>query len=286
MIIDLNREWFEFFQAVRPMFGGSLSQDQVDGMRTIVKAGQEAGLLRNQLAYVLATVKAETGSFQPIPEVGKGKGHRYGVADSETGHTYYGRGYVQLTWRGNYERAGTELGVDLVNNPDRALEPEIAVKILIRGMVDGWFTGRKLDDYINLGQSDFHNARRIVNALDRASEIAQYAQAFDAALLAAKYGVVGGEDRPTAPATTPEEPTPMKPDVTPVKPVWTQPGAYNKAWKPALIVFAILGIGTVYQAGGVTADNIEPLARQLLQIASVLGLGGGLTYAISNKEAK
>ena len=37
--------------------------------------------------------------------------------------------------------------------------------ICIVGMRDGWFTGKKLSDYINNDEVDFYNARRIVNGL-------------------------------------------------------------------------------------------------------------------------
>ena len=57
------------------------------------------------------TTAHETGfTMQPIEEYGKGSGMEYGKPDPETGQTYYGRGYVQLTWRDNYARADEELG--------------------------------------------------------------------------------------------------------------------------------------------------------------------------------
>ncbi|TOE35570.1 hypothetical protein CGJ43_25525, partial [Vibrio parahaemolyticus] len=58
------------------------------------------------LAYVLATTYHETGhTMKPIEEWGKGQGRPYGEPDPETGQTYYGRGYVQLTWLANYIKA-------------------------------------------------------------------------------------------------------------------------------------------------------------------------------------
>src|SRR5690606_23522492 len=114
-------------------------------------------------------------------------------------------GYVQLTWEHNYEKASRELCdkalslvcVDFVANPKLLLEPEYAAPILIAGMAEGWFTGKKLSDYITLQKSDFKNARRIVNKMDRAELIAGYARDYDKALLAEGYGV---EQVVTAPA--------------------------------------------------------------------------------------
>ncbi|RMF06601.1 MAG: hypothetical protein D6773_04240, partial [Alphaproteobacteria bacterium] len=103
------------------------------------------------------------------------------------------RGRVQLTWKGNYARATKEINdrnlvgrkVDLVNNPDQALEDDIALTVLYYGMAEGWFTGKKFADYLHDDVTDFVGARRIVNGQDRAQEIAEYAQGFLQALDAA-----------------------------------------------------------------------------------------------------
>ena len=115
-------------------------------------------------------------TFQPINEYRAKPGTR-GRANQDrywlTG--YYGRGYVQLTWKANYEKAGRALGVDLVNRPELALEPEVAFKILFYGMRSGWFTGKKLSDYIRPGRADYVGARKIINGEDKAEQIASYA---------------------------------------------------------------------------------------------------------------
>ena len=74
------------------------------------------------------------------------------------------------------------LGVDLVNDPERAAEPELGAQILVTGMRDGLFTGKALGDYIAADFSDFRGARRIVNGTDRADLIAGYANTFRYAL--------------------------------------------------------------------------------------------------------
>ncbi len=133
----------------------------------------------NQFAYILATVKHETANtFQPIHEYGYGIGKEYGRKDPTTGQIYYGRGYVQLTWKANYEKMGSALNIDIVNNPALAMNPVYAVQILVFGMEQGMFTGKKLDDYIQDINPDYVNARRIVNGLDQAAMIANYAQKF------------------------------------------------------------------------------------------------------------
>lgn len=131
-------------------------------------------------AYVLATIKHETaGTYRPIKEFGLGKGHSYGAIDLANGQAYYGRGYVQLTWKSNYEKFGKLLNIDLVNNPDLALTPDTAYDIIVIGMTQGLFTGKKLSDYITANSVDFVDCRRIINGMDKAQLIAGYATDFN-----------------------------------------------------------------------------------------------------------
>jgi hypothetical protein len=76
------------------------------------------------------------------------------------------------------------------------------------GMAEGWFTGKKLGNYITLDKSDFANARRIINGTDKASLIAGYARHYDALLLADEYGVAS-----TARCSAPETGIPASPSV-------------------------------------------------------------------------
>ncbi len=139
------------------------------------------------LAYALATAWHES-RIKPIEEWGKGKGKSYGKINS-TGKAPYGRGLVQLTWHSNYERADHELGLGgkLASNYDLALDPEIAVKIMVRGMAAGWFTGKSLGTYMGneLGtHGEFVQCRRIINGTDKADMIAGYADRIQNALIA------------------------------------------------------------------------------------------------------
>lgn len=150
------------------------------------------GLLRNQLAYVLATAYHETAKTMKPVEEGFYLGDSSRVKSFQRTlryYPFYGRGYAQLTWQENYAKGSKVVGVDLVKNPHRALEPEIAAKIIVHGMVEGWFTGKKLSDYITLQKSDFKEARRIVNGTDQANKIAGYAREYDKDLLREGYGV-------------------------------------------------------------------------------------------------
>lgn len=180
----INRDFF-FTQIRRTMFAGTLRQSQVDGINAILD-GWEAQYDADDdrwLAYALATTYHETDQkMQPIEEYGKGRGHPYGKPDPETGQTYYGRGFVQLTWKKNYATMGTKIGADLVSYPELALELDNATKILFVGMIEGLFTGKSLKDYFNSSMEDWVNARRIINGLDKAQAIAVYGHNFYAAI--------------------------------------------------------------------------------------------------------
>lgn len=113
---------------------------------------------------MLGTTWWETAqTMWPIEEYGKGKKYKYGKPDPITGKTYYGRGFVQLTWKANYARMTKLLGVDFVSNPERALDVYFATKILFVGMMGGEFTGKSLSDYFTTSKEDWEGARRIVN---------------------------------------------------------------------------------------------------------------------------
>lgn len=181
-----------FYDTVRPaMFGGSISTKQFQGMEGIISEYNRLCIndLR-QLAYILATIYHETAkTMQPIAEYGKGAKYDYGkkLKMSRKPYTtpnqlYYGRGYVQLTWYENYEAMGKKLGLDLLNNPDLLLTVDVSTKVTFIGMRLGMFTGKKLSDYFNSNTTDWVNARKIINGLDKAQLIANYARTFYGAL--------------------------------------------------------------------------------------------------------
>lgn len=161
----------EFYSQLRAtLVKGGLNQAQVDGFEAILDEWEKRNLhdLR-WLAYIMATAWHETAQrMQPIEEFGRGRGKAYAP-------TYYGRGFVQITWERNYARLSDVIDVDLVTHPEKALEMDNAIQILFEGMIDGLLTGKALSDYFDR-ESDWRGARAIVNGKDRAAEIAGYAQ--------------------------------------------------------------------------------------------------------------
>lgn len=196
-----------FFARLRQnkILGPTLEQSEVDGINFILKACYAARWPISWVAYALATTFHETaGKMQPIKEYGSvayltrnydvtgknpSRARKMGNMQPGDGVKYCGRGYVQLTWKTNYRNAGIKLGVNLVDNPDLALSPPIAARILVEGMREGWFTGCDIDDDLprtNTPASlqQFQLSRDIINGKDKALKIAEEAVTFQEALQA------------------------------------------------------------------------------------------------------
>lgn len=139
-----------------------------------------------QIAYILATTVHESGAGKYMEEFASGDAYEgrgdLGNNQAGDGKRYKGRGYVQITGRNNYTNWSKKLGLDLVGNPDLAKKPEIAARILVEGMKEGSFTGKKLSDFIGGGKQDFEGARRIVNGTDKAGTFANTARKLLAAM--------------------------------------------------------------------------------------------------------
>ena len=100
------------------------------------------------------------------------------------GFKYRGRGLVHLTWKNNYQKAKDFFGIDFVNNPDEAAGFENSIPIMIGGMKEGIFTGRKLSSYVNNEARDYEGARKVINGSDQKALIASYAKKFEVILKA------------------------------------------------------------------------------------------------------
>ncbi|MBV9209367.1 MAG: hypothetical protein JOZ52_01990 [Acidobacteria bacterium] len=192
----------KFFDGYRARFG-TLTQDLVDALEVLLSqiekdsrfAGTDTD--RRRLAYCLATFKWETAhTMRPISEHGGPKyfNSRYGPqtrvgkvlgnTKAGDGALFHGRGFVQLTGRRNYTKAKSLTGADLLTDPDRAKEPELAYEIAVQGMLDGWFTGKKLSQFIKDESTDYEEARTIINGHDKAAIIADLARRFNEVLRA------------------------------------------------------------------------------------------------------
>ncbi len=146
--------------------------------------------LKAHWAYVLATIEWETNrSFLPIEEAY----YIYGGTPSQDDgkwqerenwrkrnfhyYPYFGRGYVQLTWERNYKFYANLFGISLEQMVGKALESGPSLFVILHGMSVGYF-GRPIHQYITKNKYDFENARRCVNGLDHAKDIAKLAKSW------------------------------------------------------------------------------------------------------------
>lgn len=141
----------------------------------LVAEGAKFGLtLPTQLAYMMATIEWETaGTFEPVREA-------YWLSENWRENNlwyfpYYGRGYVQLTHQFNYQKYEPITGLDLVSEPDLAMQPEASLTILVDGFKHGRFTTRFLEEFVNDTATDYVSARTCINGWDKASTIADIA---------------------------------------------------------------------------------------------------------------
>lgn len=127
------------------------------------------------LAYILATADYETDrSFRPIEDKTKGKGERYGLMEKKNGKTYssplqlyYRRGIVPLVWYEIYESIGIKIGVDLLTQPELAMNNKIAIQIIVEGMMEGWFTSYRLQDFFTSSKEQWLEARKVLKTSER-----------------------------------------------------------------------------------------------------------------------
>lgn len=281
----MNRE--AFFTALRKrdsgLFGTSLSQKQKAGIEAILDAFDVVGDgCRSTLSYSLATPYHETGrKMEPVREgfaktdagarravanLAKKRGPksavaRYAKPAGPYGHVYYGRGYPQLTFHENYVKASAAAGTDLEKNPDAMLDPVVSGRVLLRGLIEGWWNAsgkgvkhyEMLDGRPGFTRAEAAEARRTVNVQDNADVIAGYALAFERALDAAGMPI----EKPVKPRpaplllTTQERPVEARPASRPSRPTpapTSPPTARKTGAAKGSIAALVAGAGIVLAA--------------------------------------
>jgi putative chitinase len=140
--------------------------------RFLTKTAIAAGIKGEELAQFLAQTAHETGNFEHMVEIGgsldfrkyepkfvkdkKGKivqvnpkAKTLGNVKKGDGARYKGRGYIQLTGRYNYKRAGQALGLPLEAKPELVEQPEVAAKVAV------WFWQQRVQPRVD----DFYDTK-------------------------------------------------------------------------------------------------------------------------------
>ena len=191
-----------------------LTDSRQQGFNAIFDAWDKrgAGLDVGGLAYAFATAWHETGAqMQPVREgfaktdagavaavtaFCQKKGIANYAARQANGNSYYGRGYVQLTFADNYKKMGNTLGFGsaLFDGPDKVLNPETGADILVAGMIGGLFRPAKgpIIKYFTANTHNWFDAREMINgdknvvvkgnSKSNGQMIADYGKGFFAAL--------------------------------------------------------------------------------------------------------
>jgi putative chitinase len=136
-------------QKIKPDY----SQKKVNVSNTVTGTNEEA-LLRmyankanikgNELIAFLSQVAHETMNFKHMVEIGgshdfkkydpnyaPGKARQLGNIKPGDGEKYKGRGFIQITGRYNYAKAGEALNLPLEQKPELVERPDIAAKVAI-----------------------------------------------------------------------------------------------------------------------------------------------------------
>lgn len=103
-----------------------------------------------------STAQAKPYANNPRALANKVYGGRMGNNDGDDGFNYRGRGFIQVTGKDGYQEVGKNAGIDLVNNPNLAFDPETA--LLVACAFWKWKGLNKFAD-----QGDFTGATKRIN---------------------------------------------------------------------------------------------------------------------------
>lgn len=133
------------------------------------KAAEKAGIKGNELAAFLSQCAHETMDFKYMKEIGgkldfkkydirfaPKKAKALGNTQPGDGAKYKGRGYIQLTGKYNYKKAGDALGLPLVEKPELVEKPDVAAQVAV------WYWKNRVQDSVD----SFKNVKDVTKGIN------------------------------------------------------------------------------------------------------------------------
>ena len=139
--------------------------------QTLKKVAINSGITGTELAQFMAQCAHETANFTSLSEFGGSldfrkydpkysprKAKQLGNKVAGDGAKYKGRGYIQLTGRDNYKRAGQALGLPLEQQPELVERPDVAAKVAV------WFWQNRVAPKV----ASFHDTHQVTKPINPA----------------------------------------------------------------------------------------------------------------------
>jgi putative chitinase len=140
--------------------------------KILTKEAEKQGLKGKELAAFLAQCSHESGGFRYLSEIWgpslqqqKYEGRRdLGNTQKGDGYRYRGRGFLMLSGRVNYHRAGTALGLPLETDPDLVSTKEVAAQVAVwkwktdvSPKISNWDDTKKITRIVNGGYNGYYD---------------------------------------------------------------------------------------------------------------------------------
>ena len=159
-------------QAKAPVTQVQAPAQQAGPVAQLRAVAMASGIKGTELAQFLAQCAHESANFASMEERGTPayftkkyeknprKAKILGNKVKGDGERYKGRGYIQLTGRDNYTRAGAALGLPLAQQPELAARPDVAAKVAV------WYWKNRVAPKIK----DFSNTAAVTKKINPASK--------------------------------------------------------------------------------------------------------------------
>lgn len=139
--------------------------------QTLKKVAIKSGITGTELAQFMAQCAHESANFTSLEEFGGSldfrkydpkynprKAKQLGNKVAGDGAKYKGRGYIQLTGRDNYKRAGQALGLPLEQRPELVERPDVAAKVAV------WFWQNRVAPKV----ASYHDTAQVTKPINPA----------------------------------------------------------------------------------------------------------------------